>query len=288
MSVLGIAHTSKLVYVGEQPGNGKPVSSSQLVMPIRFADMGRFACDDLAEYPGFLFLEDMYEPAAGIKRGRVYGYPNTRKEWCFSHAVRASERPSSHPSDSYDEVFYHYQSYRMHHYISDTNNNQTILGNGDYASFWKVVAAEQVFGGDVVVTLKSTRSNGVLPVLLPNAMSAEYYQRLSITLDEVQTANRKISPFHLVESCRSAAACAVGIAIGDPVPDLSKALSKLAASTSPNALSQFSGNIIARLHARAKPNAQAQHGTRDITEEDAQIALHCLSLLLVELGLAKY
>lgn len=288
MSVLGIAHTSKLVYVGEQPGNGKPVSPSQLVMPIRFADMGRFACDGLAEYPGFLFLEDMYEPAAGIKRGRVYGYPNTRKEWCFSHAVRASERPGIHPSETYDEMFYQYQSYKMHHYISDTNNNQAILGNDEYASFWKVVAAEQVFGGDVVVTLKSTRSNGVLPVLLPNAMSVEDYLRLSTTLDEVQTANRRISPFHLVESCRSAAASAVGIAIGDPVPDLAKALKKLAELMPQNTLSQYTGNIIARLHARVKPNAQAQHGTRDVTEEDAQTALHCLSLLLVELGLAKY
>ena len=284
MSVLGIAHTTKLVYIGEQPANGKPVSPSQLVMPIRFAEMGRFACDNLAEYPGFLFLEDMYEPAGGIKRGRVYGYPNTRNEWCFSHAVRASERPGVYPGQHYDEVFYHYQSYQMHHYISDTNNNQAILGNGEYASFWKVVAAEQVFGGDVVVTLKSTRSNGSLPVLLPNAMSTEDYQRLSITLDEVQTANRKISQFHLVESCRNAASCAVGIYIDDRKLDLADAIKKVKGKS----IVENAGLIMTRLHARAKTNAQVQHKTRDVTEEDAQTALHCLSLLLVELGLAKY
>lgn len=288
MSVLGIAHTTKLVYIGEQPVNGKPVSSAHLVIPIRFAEMGRFACEGLDEYPGFLFLEDMYEPAAGIKRGRVFSYSLTNKEWCFSHLVKANERPGVYPGEPYEEMFYHYQSYNMHHYISDTNNNQAILGSGEYASFWKVVAAEQVFGGDVVVTLKSTRSNGLLPILLPDSMPAEGYKRLSITLDEVQSANRRISPFHLVESCRSAAACAVGIAINDPIPDLGKALKKLAVSMPENSMSQNTGNIIARFHSRVKPNAQAQHSTREITEEDAQTALHCLSLLLVELGLAKY
>ena len=288
MSVLGISENTKLVYIGDRPIHGRPLDARQIVIPISFTDLGNFACEGHDKYPAFLFLEDMYEPAAGIKRGRVFWSPTRDNTWNQSFLVKQHERPGAYPGHPYDGCFYHYQSYQMHHYIMDPSNNQTILGNGEFASFWKVVAAEQVFGGDVVVTLKSTRSNGVLPVLLPNTMSAEDYQRLSITLDEVQTANRKISPFHLVESCRSAAACAVGIAIGDPVPDLGKALSKLAASTSSNTLSQFSGNIIARLHARAKPNAQAQHGTRDITEEDAQTALHCLSLLLVELGMAKY
>ncbi|KUM53895.1 hypothetical protein AR688_19785 [Rheinheimera sp. EpRS3] len=230
----------------------------------------------------------MYEPAAGIKRGRIFGYPNPRKEWCFSHAVKANERPDTHPAQPYDEVFYHYQSYGMYHYISDTNNNQAILGAGEFASFWKVVAAEQVFGGDIVVTLKSTRTNGVLPVLLPQAMSSEDYQRLSITLDEVQAANRRISPFHLVESCRNSAAFAVGIAIDDTSSDLGHGLKKLAVKMPNNTLSVNAGQIIARLHSRAKTNAQAQHNTRDVTEEDAQTALHCLSLLLVELGLARY
>lgn len=284
MSVLGIAHTTKLAYIGEQPVNGKPIAPSQLVIPINFPEMGHFACNDLEEYPEFLFLEDIYEPAAGIKRGRVFGYPEHRKEWCNSFVVKANERPGSFPGYPYDEVFYHYQSYKMQHYISDTNNNQVILGSGEYASFWKVIAAEQVFGGDVVVTLKSSRSNGVLPILLPNKMHAEDYQRLCLALDEVKIANRKISPFHLIESCRNAAACALGIYVDDRTLDLAEALKRINNKN----VAQNAGFIITRLHARAKVNAQAQHNTRDITEEDSQTALHCLSLLLVELEQARY
>jgi len=284
LSVLGIAHTTKLVYIGEQPANGKPISPSQLVIPISFADMACFSCADLAEYPSFLFLEDIYEPAAGIKRGRVFGYPEQRKEWCYSFAVKANDRPGVYPGDPYNEVFYHYQPYKMQHYISGPNNNQVILGSGEYASFWKVVAVEQVFAGDVVVTLKSTRSNGMLPILVPNRMQADDYQRLSLVLDEVQIANSKISPFHLIESCRNAAACAVGIYVDDRTLDLAEALKRINNKN----VAQNAGFIITRLHARAKTNAQAQHNTRDITEEDAQTALHCLSLLLVELEQARY
>jgi hypothetical protein len=284
LSVLGISESTKLVYIGERPIHGRPIDASQIVIPISFTDLGKFACEGLDKYSAFLFLEDMYEPAAGIKRGRVFCSPTSDNTWNQSFLVKQHERPGAYPGSPYDGCFYHYQSYEMHHYIRDTNNNQAILGNGEFASFWKVVAAEQVFGGDVVVTLKSTRSNGVLPVLLPNAMSAEDYQRLSITLDEVQTANRKISPFHLVESCRNAASCAVGIYIDDRKLDLADAIKKVKGKS----IVENTGLIMTRLHARAKTNAQAQHKTRDVTEEDAQTALHCLSLLLVELGLAKY
>ncbi|NRQ43093.1 hypothetical protein HRH59_11105 [Rheinheimera sp. YQF-2] len=288
MSVLGISDKTKNVYIGDSAIYGRPIVTNQLVIPISFPRLVSSVYRSLGEYPGLIFLEDIYEPAAGIKRGRVFCLPISNKDWMQSVFVRQVEWAGVAPAKVQEQYFYHYQIYNMHHYISDTKSNQAILGNGEYASFWKVIAVEQVFGSDVVVTLKSTRSNGVLPVLLSNDISAEDYQRLSITLDEVQTANRKISPFHLVESCRSAAACAVGIAISDPVPDLGKALSKLAALAPQNTISQYTGNIIARLHSRAKPNAQAQHGTRDLTEEDAQTALHSLSLLLVELGLAKY
>lgn len=288
MSVLGISENTKLVYIGDRPIHGRPLDARQIVIPISFTDLGNFACEGHDKYPAFLFLEDMYEPAAGIKRGRVFWSPTRDNTWNQSFLVKQHERPGAYPGHPYDGCFYHYQSYQMHHYIMDPSNNQTILGNGEFASFWKVVAAEQVFGGDVVVTLKSTRSNGVLPVLLPNAMSAEDYQRLSITLDEVQTANRKISPFHLVESCRNAAACAVGISTNDKKLDLSKALEKFEKLRPGDSLVLNPGVIIARLHVRAKTNAQAQYKTRDVTEEDAQTALHCLSLLLAELGLAKY
>jgi hypothetical protein len=288
LSVLGISDKTKNVYIGDSAIYGRPIAANQLVIPLSFPGIDSKAHVSLGPYPAFVFLEDIYEPAAGIKRGRIYCLPHSSVNWMQSYFVKSIERAGIAQAHHHEQRFYEYQIYRMQHYFDNPNLNQVLLGSEQYVSFWKVVAAEQVFGGDVVVTLKSTRSNGVLPVLIPNMMSTEDYERLSVTLDEVQSANRKISPFHLVESCRSAAACAVGIAIGDPVPDLGKALSKLAASTSPNTLSQYGGNIIARLHARAKPNAQAQHKTRDITEEDAQTALHCLSLLLVELGLAKY
>ncbi|MCF4009990.1 hypothetical protein [Rheinheimera sp. UJ63] len=288
MSVIGISDKTKNVYIGDSAIYGRSIAVNQLIMPIIFPVIDSKDNICLGEYPAFIFLEDTYEPAAGIKRGRVFSNPTMTNVWMQSQFVKEVERAGIAQIYHQEQAFYQYYIYKMRHFISDANNNQAILGSGEYATFWKVIAAEQVFGGDIVVTLKSTRSNGVLPVILPSTMNAEDYQRLAITIDEVQIANRKISPFHLVESCRSAAACAVGIAIGDPVPDLAKALKKLAELMPQNMLSQYTGNIIARLHARVKPNAQAQHGTRDVSEEDAQTALHCLSLLLVEIGLARY
>jgi hypothetical protein len=284
LSVLGISDKTKTVYVGDSAIYGRPIAANQLIIPISFPSLVPSDYRSLGEYPGLIFLEDMYEPAAGIKRGRVYCLPISNKDWMQSVFVRQVEWAGIAPALVQEQYFYHYQIYKMLHYISDTNSNQAILGDGKYASFWKVVAAEQVFGGDIVVTLKSTRSSGVLPVLLPGPMSAEDYQRLSITLDEVQSANRKISPFHLVESCRNAASCAVGIYIDDRKLDLADAIKKAKGKS----VVENAGLIITRLHARAKTNAQAQHGTRDVTEEDAQTALYCLSLLLVELGLARY
>jgi hypothetical protein len=73
-------------------------------------------------------------------------------------------------------------------------------------------------------------------------------------------------------------------------PDIRKKdLAKLAAALEVEATAVLQGvsKALARLHARGKPNVQEEKGSRDVTEDDAEVALVTVGLLLREIGWAK-
>lgn len=47
-------------------------------------------------------------------------------------------------------------------------------------------------------------------------------------------------------------------------------------------------NIIARLHARAKPSEQEKRVLRPIREQDSDLAVQCVGALLCEIGIAEW
>ena len=75
---------------------------------------------------------------------------------------------------------------------------------------------------------------------------------------------------------------------GELLKDLGEAIKayvRLQPKNQDNLIS-WSDRIVARLHSRGKPNEQHKMGLNESTEEDAQLALRCLWLVLVEIGWA--
>jgi len=89
------------------------------------------------------------------------------------------------------------------------------------------------------------------------------------------------------DRCRAALSLALGYIAEDRGLDLADAIKKVQKMTPPRHLICHASSIVARLHPRGKPNEEFNHGTRPIAEEDAQLAVGCLSLVLKEIGWAK-
>jgi len=53
-------------------------------------------------------------------------------------------------------------------------------------------------------------------------------------------------------------------------------------------VAENSANIIARLHARAKPSEQEKRELRPVREQDADLAVRCVGSLLCEIGFAEW
>jgi hypothetical protein len=45
-------------------------------------------------------------------------------------------------------------------------------------------------------------------------------------------------------------------------------------------------SILARMHARSKPNEEVRHGARSLSESDAECGINLVALLVLELGWA--
>lgn len=68
--------------------------------------------------------------------------------------------------------------------------------------------------------------------------------------------------------------------------DLGKLIKRL--ETEGRIIAENAANIIARLHARAKPSEQEKRQLRPIREQDADLAVQCVGMLLCEIGFAEW
>ncbi len=164
-----------------------------------------------------------------------------------------------------------------------------LLGADERFTAWTIISVEAIVTGEDLVTLKARSSFGILPKIIDANVSAAFKVKLSETLTLFADEVHRASPVSVIDRARDAAAHALLAYFqlqGGDAQDLGKLIKRLQDEN--KAVAANAANIIARLHARAKPSEQEKHELRSIREQDAGLATQCLGTLLCEIDFAEW
>lgn len=242
-----------------------------------------------------VFREDAFDPVTRIRRGRFYvrddgGQP---QEWRVQQHPAFDEDYDAYDSQGYfvKRLFgFHVWPARIH--LKSTETEALVaLGIQDAMTLWRVIGIEQISTGEDLVTLKARSNLGVLPELNEEAVPEGSRKRVMECLEKVADTAYRAGPESVIDRCRDAGAAMLGAWLemdntGAVKKDLSE-LSGLAGGSAKKAIVENASKIIARLHARSKPNEQERHPARPLVEMDAELALECVSVIMREIGWAE-
>lgn len=241
-----------------------------------------------------VFREDYFDPVTRVRRGRFYNrgdgaQPNT---WHVQvHPALPSDSRSVSRGGLISKQLFGFHDWPARTQLRDGTGTLIVaLGIQDAMTLWRVIGVEHISSGEDLVTLKAISNMGVLPEISDDKLPESARSRIrQATQNLVDTAYRA-GPESVVDRCRDLAAAALGGHFAAKYPEADhKDLGALAALANKDqlALVENAARLIARLHARGKPNEQARRGIPPPTDEDASLAIECAGLILREFGWAR-
>jgi hypothetical protein len=157
-----------------------------------------------------------------------------------------------------------------------------VLGTSAAMTRWRVVSIERISTGEDLVTLKARSNMGVLPEITEDQVPAEHRAAVLQFMSRIVDTIYRGGPESVIDRCRDLASAILGTVFGAPDKDLGKLA--LTAKNGDRHLLSHAANILAILHARAKPSEQARRGATHPGEEDAALAIECAATVLREVG----
>ena len=221
-----------------------------------------------------LFREDYFDAATRVRCGRLY--TKTGDSWAPANAF---PRPYQ---DFHINVLY--KAYEP--VLKD--GATAVLGRSGGQSYWTVVLSERAVDAHYL-TLKSKTYFGVLPEVNRSAIPEANRQDILQALDAVVEAAPIQAPQPVIDACRNAACHMITAKFSESNPDGVEDLGAIVRWLNDNKHKTKAGaaDIINRLHSRAKANAAAQHRTRPVSRQDANLAVGAIAFLLQDFGWAE-
>jgi hypothetical protein len=290
MNFLGVCRDSHRVYQG-RTSSGSPINPHPVLLPVSFVgDIESSDTSSITEVPGFsshVFKEDYFDPITQIRRGSIFRtFGNQPQTWQVQDPYRADLKKVRRSRGTAQEVdLITYQSDPLNDLRNIDTYPEVILGAEPFSSIWKILSIESSVSRLPLITLKAYRFFGAVPTLLDNNIPEECIQSLHAALEKVANSSHRLGPTDVVDRCRDALSIVFGTLVSDRNIDLSASVNKYVKqkNKSQDNLISWSGKMVARLHSRGKPNEVHKNKLRELSEEDAQLALRCLWLVLVEL-----
>jgi len=245
------------------------IQGHPIILP--FAVMGKFAGREL------LFLEDYFNSATRIRRGRLFE-KDDRNSWPADVVSRFPNRDLHNNANRFDVN----RSYKMAD-VQIRPGDEIELGDNGARSRWIVVLSERTGLEGHYVTIKSKTFFGVLPELLAEQIPEANRDDVSSSMDAVVEAASIQAPQSVIDACRNAACHLISAKFPESNPDGKKDLGNLVswlAQDGKVSCTSSASNLINRLHSRAKANAAASRGTRPVSRRDAELAVSALAFLL--------
>ncbi|CAB4048546.1 hypothetical protein LMG9964_02187 [Paraburkholderia phenoliruptrix] len=303
MSRLGIERESGLIYEGRDNASYlilPPPVLSQCVLVQSPADLDRLPANIDSVPFSWIFREDSFDSVSRVRRGRVFQKQgNSNAEPCVvnahPHVVTdiASGRNDGRVAKQLN-LFMECQEL-----LSQADRGeglQLAIGVASAYSLWRILQVERTVAQDVMVTLRAESSMGILPELDQTQIHPESIQAVRVAIKRVLDAAYREIPTSVVDQCRNACATMASHWLYRKSGEdrvLEKDLGKVIA-----AIQQRVGfdesrtlcsalDIVNRLHPRGKHNEVHRLGLRDVTEEDAALAVHATGFVIREFGWAR-
>jgi hypothetical protein len=221
-----------------------------------------------------LFREDYFDAATRVRCGRLY--IKTSDSW-------VPENVFPRPYQDFC-INARYKAYESVLKVGAT----AVLGHSGGQSYWTVVLSERAVDAHYL-TLKSKTYFGVLPEVNRSTIPEANRQDILLALDAVVEAAPIQAPQPVVDACRNAACHMITAKFPESNPTGEKDLGPMVRWLNDNKHKTKAGaaDIINRLHSRAKANAAAQHGTRPVSRQDANLAVDAIAFLLQDFGWAE-
>ena len=278
-------------YIAEAQGIWYEGSSSWLRLMVQHPVLLPIQFPDRKELVEMLFREEYFNSATRIRRGRLYQRVNDIK-WGPGCVSRYPLR--EYQNDTAGLMMN--KAYRTA--LCTLKPGWTaVLGDNNAQTHWLVVFSERVGVDAHYVTLKSKTYFGVLPEINPDAIPETYRPDILQSLEAVVDAAPIQAAQPVIDACRNAAMHMLSAQFPESNPTGKKDLGELvtwlqkqpvtckdAASAILFLLEGSSSHLINRLHSRAKANASAQHGTRPVSRQDANLAVDAIAFLLQDFG----
>ncbi|VWD09252.1 hypothetical protein BLA18109_05108 [Burkholderia lata] len=300
MSRLGIECQNGLIYEGrDNPSHltipAPIVSQCRLVAsPFDFNDLPRGVDSDPFRW---LFREDSFDPVSRIRRGRMFQ--------SFHNNNRITVLADAHPSLSSDfghgrndgrvtkemNVFIHCSDLLARPERGE--GLQLAIGHVGAYTLWRILQTEQTVNQDVLVTLRAESAFAILPSLDTTKVPEDGRVAIMDAYNRVMQVAYRDSPTSVVDQCRNLCAVLSGRWLRELTGD-EKSLHK---DLGPciTAISKYFGENERRLvraaletvnllHPRGKDNERERLALREVSNEDAALALYATGFVIRDLG----
>ena len=281
-----IAEAQGLWYEGSQSWLRR-MQGQPIILP--FAVVGEPAGREL------LFLEDHFNSATRIRRGRLFER-DQRNGWPADAVSCFPNRDLRNAANFFNVN----RSYKTAD-VQIKPGVEIELGDNGAKSPWIIVLSEKTGLEGHYVTIKSKTLFGILPEILVDQIPESNRHDVLSSIEAVVEAASIQAPQSVIDTCRNAACHLISARFPETNPNGEKDLGDLVRHFASEAkaklctdaaeavlflLERSSSHLINRLHSRAKANAAASLGTRPVSLRDADLAVSALAFLLQDFGWA--
>ncbi|MFA6903194.1 MAG: hypothetical protein WC236_08940 [Gallionellaceae bacterium] len=298
--LLGVSDNYGLVFEGHSSYGANLVWPSPNLTPAIFLDSSAkaFSTFDVGNPPRYYFREDTFDPVSRVRRGRFYKYPgSTGATWW----VLPSSQVTIPRSSVNDEGLMHisvvdYSSCAISAELKTLGIPYpvVVLGKGSSSTIWAIINIETGFTGEEMVTLKARQSLGALPELDMEKLHVLKGGNVQEALQTLEDDYHLASPESVVDRANEAPTRILNTFLETKGRSSQDSLYK--AITEAGKLEQQdkkeivrnSAEIVRLLHGRTKYAVQRDKNTRDVREQDAELAMQCIGIMLCDLGWAAW
>lgn len=298
--MIGVDEGRGLVYEGDSN------YGAHLVWPVPVMTPAQFEDSSAKEFTGFqsggavryYFREDMFDPVSRIRRGRFYKFTGTPSSWQVlpsSQVTIAGCGTGSNGLISLPSlVAYGACAVSAELKTVGITHALVVLGKGQSSTIWSIIHVETSFTGEEMVTLKARQSLGALPELNIAKLPDQYGNSIQEALQTLEDDYHLASPESVVDRANEAATRILNAYL--ELKESSSQNSLFKAIRTADELGQKDRKEVARnaadivrlLHGRTKYAVQQDKNVRSVREQDAELAVHCIGVMLCDLEWAEW
>lgn len=246
----------------------------------------------------WLFREDSFDPVTRTRRGRLYepqpGQAQPNHQRVGPHPYEDPMMRQVGAGGRVAKTLFTFTACHPLLNLPNQGQGMTIaLGDARAACPWRIIQTEALANGSVMVTLKSLSAFALIPAVNYAQVAPEHRPAVTDAIERVMNSAFREAPISVVDHCRAALTVLLSRwlvqtrredegALALDLGPLAKCMEAHEMFCVANA-----SQIVARLHARGKPNEQQARGLRPPEAGDDEFALESVGLAIRDLGWSR-